>query len=688
MGKEINLSRKTVTEDKDGNALITGKVSTEGAIVDAKDLTTKEYVDNAIAQASIGGEVDTSGFALKTELPTKTSQLTNDSGFMTSIPDEYVTSSEVQQMSEGFKSELDKKSDILNYSDHTLNGTETYNNLEKVINSESEAIYIINKPINLFEGTTCSVEVKFSDNTNLLLQGEVVSVVLYEKKANCIQITSETAGLMVMVIDKVRYTIKDGSVTPEHDDNVSTLIILHPNANNVISLTITKPTTFEINNNFFTDYQFVNDTEKENWNNKADKSDLFSGDYNDLTNKPCYDTRITERKTYTYTYSVSNMPENEFIKVSDDTYTIEEIKNFSNVTITFDYMDDTASETYNCPMLSESDYSLFFFPDQSGDKNTACICNGIVYILLEDTGNTSAGTYFRVQADSDCIIEFSFDYLLSGEIKVLDEKYLANKPGRIVYTPSSDGSGDMLSGEIFNTCLNRAGAFSHAEGLDTWALGDVSHAEGSSTKAMGSFSHAEGYFTEVMGSFSHAEGCYTIASGACQHVEGRGNIEDKNNKYLHIVGNGTDSDRSNAHTLDWNGNAWFAGKATVSVQPTDNNDLTTKLYVDQSISQVNNDLQNQINELFQNVSSGKELIASAITDKGVDASEEETFQSLSEKINQIPVGPPGSNIIGYVNENNDIYVSLTELESGTYTLKFEDYTGLLNEFDDIGTVEV
>ena len=33
-----------------------------------------------------------------------------------------------------------------------------------------------------------------------------------------------------------------------------------------------------------------------------------------------------------------------------------------------------------------------------------------------------------------------------------------------------------------------------------------------------------------------------------------------NNQYAHIVGNGDDEDnRSNAHTLDWNGNAWFAG---------------------------------------------------------------------------------------------------------------------------------
>ena len=96
----------------------------------------------------------------------------------------------------------------------------------------------------------------------------------------------------------------------------------------------------------------------------------------------------------------------------------------------------------------------------------------------------------------------------------------------------------------------------------------------------------------------------------------------------------------------------------------------------------------KFDELFQNVSSGKELIASAITDKGVYASDDETFQELSDKIGQIIVGPPGTNIIGYVDEENDIYVSQSELENGTYTLKFEDNVGLLDDFYDIGTVEV
>ena len=45
-----------------------------------------------------------------------------------------------------------------------------------------------------------------------------------------------------------------------------------------------------------------------------------------------------------------------------------------------------------------------------------------------------------------------------------------------------------------------------------------------------------------------------------QHVQGSRNLEDYNEKYLHIVGNAKDEeDRSNAHTLDWNGVGWFQG---------------------------------------------------------------------------------------------------------------------------------
>ena len=252
-------------------------------------LATKEFVNNAVSNVQ-GFSGSYNDLTNKPDIPSKTSDLTNDSGFITSIPSEYITNNELQQMSEGFNAELNKKSDILNYNDHTLNETETYNNLEKANSIEEAAVYTINKPINLTKGTVCSIEVKFSDNTNLLLQGEVVSDLLYGKQLNYIQVQFTDSGTMkvMQIFDKAKYSINvnDGSELIEHDDNTSVLVVYHSKANNVISLTITKPTVFEIDNSFFINYQFVNDAEKENWNNKADRSELFSGSYNDLTNKP------------------------------------------------------------------------------------------------------------------------------------------------------------------------------------------------------------------------------------------------------------------------------------------------------------------------------------------------------------------------------------------------------------------
>lgn len=69
--------------------------------------------------------------------------------------------------------------------------------------------------------------------------------------------------------------------------------------------------------------------------------------------------------------------------------------------------------------------------------------------------------------------------------------------------------------------------------------------------------------TTASGTYSHAEGGSTIASGQYSHVQGKFNIEDTTNTYAHIVGNGSSSARSNAHTLDWDGNAWFKGNVRV-----------------------------------------------------------------------------------------------------------------------------
>ena len=64
------------------------------------------------------------------------------------------------------------------------------------------------------------------------------------------------------------------------------------------------------------------------------------------------------------------------------------------------------------------------------------------------------------------------------------------------------------------------GSYSHAEGYDTEASGPCSHAEGINTTASGNYSHAEGATTTASGDISHAEGDTTTASGEDSHAEG------------------------------------------------------------------------------------------------------------------------------------------------------------------------
>lgn len=88
------------------------------------------------------------------------------------------------------------------------------------------------------------------------------------------------------------------------------------------------------------------------------------------------------------------------------------------------------------------------------------------------------------------------------------------------------------------------------------------------------------------GDNSHVEGRGTIATFECQHVQGRYNIKDAVG-YAHIVGNGEDEiHRSNAHTIDWSGNGWFAGSVEctelILKSPTEGSLMRYRITVDDS----------------------------------------------------------------------------------------------------------
>lgn len=156
------------------------------------------------------------------------------------------------------------------------------------------------------------------------------------------------------------------------------------------------------------------------------------------------------------------------------------------------------------------------------------------------------------------------------------------------YACSFAAGGDGASG--FASFTNGANASasgnsSHAEGSSCHATGDQSHAEGLSTTGSGKGAHSEGKETSAVGDYSHAEGLGTVAKYRSQHTEGEFNIvdaspgtgKDAKGNYINIVGNGTSNNNlSNAHTLDWSGNAWFAGDVYVGSTSGTNKDAGSK----------------------------------------------------------------------------------------------------------------
>ena len=360
----------------------------------------------------------------------------------------------------------------------------------------------------------------------------------------------------------------------------------------------------------------------------AIEESVFSGDYNDLENKPCYDDRnydviecpeifdgdISDRIVVDKVASaaISNEEDNvsakgltvvpRYVKISDiapdlgipmdnpETFmeTFMDMMHKELIQIEVCYWDEGVEKTQKGMVTFDYDYI-----PEIGDygfidyylKLTDMNDTAVAYFVYEEFTYESWGQSLSLTPGVWLIygVEPNEDYTSSdraafygktytikkykdGELKELPSKYVNYKPGLRLDGQVIDHHGEELTAgmyaEVFNAVENNIaiGTCSHAEGLETSAMGDYSHAEGSNTTANGNYSHAEGESTYANGDGSHAEGYCTSAKGEAQHVQGKFNIYDNDNKYAHIVGNGDLSARSNAHTLDWSGNAWFAGE--------------------------------------------------------------------------------------------------------------------------------
>ena len=214
--------------------------------------------------------------------------------------------------------------------------------------------------------------------------------------------------------------------------------------------------------------------------------------------------------------------------------------------------------------------------------------NLLAHIGYGETDSGSSSYYiFGMRRDGVSISNWAANtsYIRGQNVKYNDKTYVC-----IFEHTSSDTFNNnnwVLANGLFSVAegyaTNAVGAYSHAEGTWTTAWGGSngsahaegrstyaslgSHAEGSSTTAIsGSHaegdstyayltSHAEGYYSEATGLYSHAQNYHTLVENNYQTAIGKYNNNLSDSAFE--IGNGTgESARSNAFTVDWNGNVY------------------------------------------------------------------------------------------------------------------------------------
>ena len=245
----------------------------------------------------------------------------------------------------------------------------------------------------------------------------------------------------------------------------------------------------------------------------------------------------------------------EVIKARDDTiHAAEEIKNTKIPTKTSELENDSHFLTAN------TEISWGRKADTTIGKRSVALGENVEasgkYSHVEGFGTTASGQSSHAEG-SNTKASGSYSHAEGSNTKAS----ISNSHAEGYFTTAS---GNISHAEGYGT--EASGDTSHAEGNGSEASGDTSHAEGNATTASGNCSHTEGNNTKASGGYSHAEGNSTKASGYAQHVQGKYNVIDENNKYAHIVGGGTsENKRKNIHTLDWDGNAEYAGDVAATV---------------------------------------------------------------------------------------------------------------------------
>lgn len=155
----------------------------------------------------------------------------------------------------------------------------------------------------------------------------------------------------------------------------------------------------------------------------------FSGDYNDLENRPVYEDNIITKYTFDGNSEGKLLTSNTlFVKISDDTPTFEECL-ASGVVVVHD--DSTGEIIKTVKELKEEDCAFSWAVGDDGNCIHIEVLNSHIYIVNKaglDENKTNytefpeKGIYFSIYEFGQYISEFSM--ITGTEIKQLDEKFI------------------------------------------------------------------------------------------------------------------------------------------------------------------------------------------------------------------------------------------------------------------------
>ena len=264
------------------------------------------------------------------------------------------------------------------------------------------------------------------------------------------------------------------------------------------------------------------------------------------------------------------------------------------------------------------------------------------------------------------------------QFKYLSTKYnsirFSNPPNQSVEITYRTNTSIVKSFTLGKRKINTTeGALSYSEGDNNQASGNFSHAEGSNVDAIGDYSHSEGYYTWTKGKYAHAQNEHTIARYDSQTAIGKWNTDSyssgessnigfDNSYFAFVIGNGDDTERSDAFAVTWDGdvcaanNLYLQGDIEVNGDITDGNGNVLSDKADVSaIPTKTSDLTNNSN--FVTLTNSKPLFKKVSVQKTFSISAGSTAnQSFAPASADVPSGYTRVGLCSWNTANGNVFI--------------------------------